>query len=86
VANVSEALSAVKETLLEDPAGGVDTIAEFCRRHKISQSFFYELRKRGLGPDELRLGSRVLISHEAGRRWRAAREAETAATTTPTRR
>lgn len=52
------------------------TIAEFCASHRIGQSKYYELREAGLGPDEIRLGGKVLVTIEAAQRWRAARDAE----------
>jgi hypothetical protein len=55
------------------------TVAEFCAAHRISRSTFYNLRKRGLGPVEARIGARVLISMEAASRWRRARERASAA-------
>ena len=55
------------------------SIREFCLRNCITRQFFYELRKRGLGPDLIRLGTRVLISREAAARWRAERERATKA-------
>jgi hypothetical protein len=55
------------------------SIAEFCRRHGVSVQTYYKLRGEGLMPDEIRLGTRVLISRESAARWRAAREAATAA-------
>ena len=51
----------------------------FCEAHGISESFYHQLQNEGLGPDEMRLGSRVFITHEAAARWRAEREAATAA-------
>jgi len=51
----------------------------FCKAHGISESFYHQLQNEGLGPDEMRVGSRVFITHEAAARWRAAREAATAA-------
>jgi len=48
--------------------------ASFCKAHGLSESFYHKLKNEGLGPDELRLGSKVLITHEAAARWRAARE------------
>jgi hypothetical protein len=51
----------------------------FCAAHGISESFYEKLRKAGLGPQETRLGARVLITQEAAARWRAEREAETTA-------
>ena len=51
-----------------------DTIPEFCCRHSISQSFYFKLKKLGLGPREMELGSAKRISREAGAEWRRARE------------
>jgi hypothetical protein len=45
-------------------------VKEFCKAHGISRSQFYVLRKKGLGPDEMRLLGRVLISRESASRWR----------------
>jgi hypothetical protein len=55
------------------------SIPSFCEAHGISQSFFYQLRAEGLGPDVLRLGARIFVTHEAASRWRRAREKATAA-------
>src|SRR5262249_39195986 len=57
------------------PAGDDDdadaySIAAFCRRHDISESFFHKLRGLGRGPATMRVGARVLISREAARAWR----------------
>jgi hypothetical protein len=46
------------------------SIPEFCRQHSISRAQYYVLRKKGLGPDEMRLLGKVLISREAAARWR----------------
>jgi hypothetical protein len=51
------------------------TIKSFCLGHGISESFYHELRKQGVGPKEMRLGARVFITHEAAAEWRAEREA-----------
>jgi hypothetical protein len=51
------------------------SVAEFCEAHDISIGFFYELRKRGLGPRVMKLGTRTLISAEEAARWRAERTA-----------
>jgi hypothetical protein len=51
------------------------TIKEFCQAHRISQSMFFKLRNQGLGPREMVVGSRRLISVEAAAEWRRAREA-----------
>jgi hypothetical protein len=40
---------------------------------------YFKLRDQGQGPREMRLGSRVFITHEAAARWRIEREAATVA-------
>jgi hypothetical protein len=50
------------------------TIKDFCKAFNISQGFYYKLRRQGLGPREMRLGTRTMISLEAADRWRKARE------------
>jgi len=52
--------------------------ASFCQAHGISESFYHALQNEGLGPDEMRVGSRVFITHESAARWRAAHEKATA--------
>jgi hypothetical protein len=52
-----------------DDADAYD-ISTFCRRHHISQSFYFKLQAMGLGPATMRIGKRVLISAEAAKRWR----------------
>src|SRR5262245_50778017 len=37
-------------------------IPTFCRKHKISTSFYFKLRLQGLAPQTMKLGKRVLIS------------------------
>lgn len=65
----------------DSPDYGIDasSIPQFCRRNSISQAHYFALKKRGEGPDEIRVGRRVLITAEARARWRAAREKATAA-------
>lgn len=46
------------------------TIQEFCERHRISKSFYYELRKKGLAPAEMKVGRKRLISKESAIEWR----------------
>ena len=58
------------------------TIATFCVAHHLSESFYFKLKTQGLGPREMRVGSRILISFEAAADWRREREAETAAAST----
>jgi hypothetical protein len=50
------------------------TILEFCERNRLSLTSYYELRTRGQGPREMRVLSKVLITPEAERDWRLARE------------
>ena len=57
------------------------SIPQFCRVHGISESFFHKLRADGHGPQELRLGTRVLISCEAAAAWRAQHTAASATST-----
>lgn len=51
------------------------SIAQFCARHGLSIQSFYKFKAEGLMPDTFRIGARVLISREAAKRWRLAREA-----------
>jgi hypothetical protein len=63
---------------IRGPPTHLFTIKSFCVAHGISEGFYFKLREQGLGPDEIRLGARVLITHEAAARWRTEREAATA--------
>lgn len=55
-------------------AGGAFTVREFCDAHSISVAFYYVLRQEGLGPREMPLKSKILISYEAAAEWRRQRE------------
>jgi hypothetical protein len=48
------------------------SVAEFCKRHRISPQMFYKFRPEM--PATFNVGTRVLISREAAARWRAERE------------
>jgi predicted DNA-binding transcriptional regulator AlpA len=50
------------------------TIREFCQTHGISVPTYYELKKHGLGPIEMRMGRIIRISAESALAWRRARE------------
>jgi hypothetical protein len=50
------------------------SVPEFCRRHGISVAFFHKLKVKGLAPPVMKVGARVLVSHEAATNWRRARE------------
>lgn len=56
------------------------TIKEFCHAFNISESFYRSLRTQGLGPVEMKLGTRTLISMEAADKWRKEREQDEAVT------
>jgi hypothetical protein len=55
------------------------SIASFCVAHHISEAHYFSLKAQGLGPREMRLGARVLVTFEDAAAWRAERVA--AATT-----
>ena len=44
-------------------------IGEFCAAEGMSRPFYNKLRERGRGPEEMRDGSWVRISHQARLRW-----------------
>ena len=52
-------------------------IYEFCDRHGISRSSWYNLIKSGQAPRVMRVGARILISKEAVVDWRREREQAT---------
>jgi predicted DNA-binding transcriptional regulator AlpA len=54
--------------------GAVFTVADFCKSEKISRAHYYNLKARGEGPREMRLGKCVRISPEARAAWRRERE------------
>jgi hypothetical protein len=73
---------AVTETRIRGPPPpptAVFSIASFCIAHGISEAFYFKLKSQGQGPREMRVGSRVFITHESAARWRIEREAATAA-------
>jgi hypothetical protein len=57
---------------------GAFSIRSFCKRHEISESFFYKLRALGLAPAIMKVGARTLISREAAAAWRRKHEAAAA--------
>jgi hypothetical protein len=54
------------------------SVDEFCRAHGICRASFYNLRKAGRGPTEMKIGSRTLISVEAAEAWRRRMESSAA--------
>ena len=51
-----------------------DTIETFCESERISRSAYFDMRRQGWGPDEMRIGRLIRISPEAKARWRRQRE------------
>lgn len=45
------------------------TIAEFCARHGLSRSTYYNLQLRDLGPQTFKIGRLVRITRDAERAW-----------------
>ena len=56
------------------PRRGAFSVAEFCEAYGLSVPMFYKMRNRGEAPDQMKIGSRTLISVQAADRWRRARE------------
>jgi predicted DNA-binding transcriptional regulator AlpA len=50
------------------------SIRQFCREHGISIPTYYNLKKQGQAPVEMRMGRIIRISAEAAAAWRRARE------------
>jgi hypothetical protein len=55
------------------------SIAEFCKAFGISPALYWKIKAQGLGPREMRIGRRVLISPQAASAWGRRRERATAA-------
>jgi hypothetical protein len=51
------------------------SVDEFCVSHSISRAFLYKLWNEGKGPRYMQVGTRRIISDEAGAAWR--RDCET---------
>jgi hypothetical protein len=58
--------------------GDAYTISEFCTANRISASMYHKLKSLGLGPREMDVGRRRIITPEANAEWQAAREHEAA--------
>ena len=54
------------------------SIVEFCRRHEISRSTFYNLRKIGQGPRETRIMRRIVITRASAAAWLKRQEKQSA--------
>jgi len=53
--------------------GPAFTIPQFCSHYQFSRPFYYELKKKGKGPVEIRIGRAVRILHKWRKAWEAAR-------------
>jgi hypothetical protein len=51
------------------------SIPAFCQAHGFSTALYFKLKRQGLAPVEMKVGTRTLISIESARDWRIAREA-----------
>jgi hypothetical protein len=59
------------------------SIKEFCESHRISPSAYYEAKREGWAPREMRIGAKgVRISAEAAAEWRRAMERRAAGEST----
>lgn len=45
------------------------TIRQFCQRHQIGRTTYFQMRKSGFGPREIRVGHLVRISFDSERDW-----------------
>jgi hypothetical protein len=53
---------------------GAYTIPQFARAHGFSEAMYHKLKRQGLAPVEMAVGTRRLISVEAAAAWRRTRE------------
>jgi hypothetical protein len=59
--------------------GDAHTIPSFCVSNAISESLYFDLKRKGRGPREIELDGRIIITPDAEADWRREREAETMA-------
>ena len=64
-----EALADDMATLEQQAGEEPYTIEEFCKRFRLSRAMYYTLKSREEGPDEIKLGAKVLITREAASAW-----------------
>jgi hypothetical protein len=50
------------------------SLGQFCTAHGLSYWAYCKLRAQGKAPQEMRLGTRILIGYRAAADWRQARE------------
>jgi hypothetical protein len=56
------------------PDDASKTINQFCAAEQMSRPHYFNMRRRGLGPREIRDGRFIRITPEAHAEWRRARE------------
>jgi hypothetical protein len=61
---------------IERQPDDVHSIASFCQSNGISITTYFVLKRQGKGPREMKVGKLVLITPEAEKDWRKAREAD----------
>jgi hypothetical protein len=54
------------------------SILEFCRRHEISRSTYYNLKRLGEGPRETRVRRRIIITAASAATWLHQQEKQSA--------
>jgi len=79
IAGTGSKLTPGHEGVPQQPTGPPPRLAysirEFCAATNISAAFYFELKRAGLGPREMALGTRRLISVDEAKRWAAERTA-----------
>ncbi|WP_322044981.1 hypothetical protein [Paraburkholderia sp. J67] len=46
------------------------SVTEFCERYRLTKTTYFQMRKRGEGPEEIRIGSRMIrITETAAVQW-----------------
>lgn len=56
---------------MDDSDGPAFTITKFCAFYSISRPHYYKLKRLGLGPQECRVGTSILILHQSRKAWEA---------------
>ncbi|MBB5456902.1 hypothetical protein [Paraburkholderia sp. Cpub6] len=78
---VSPDVTALLQQILEgiratshDPADepGAMTQKEFCERYRLDRVTLYHLRRKGLGPEVMMVGKKILITYRAALDWQHA--------------
>jgi predicted DNA-binding transcriptional regulator AlpA len=59
----------MKKKKISDPKKNLMTLKTFLSRNEIGRSTYYQLKRAGLAPREIRIGRAVYISAREERRW-----------------